>query len=84
MDNIEAKLTELEKKIENLTDQVSNGFQLLSDNLQALRGASKGNLHTVETTMKDGFSNVLAELKKLNTVTRYQEEFDNIPKQGEA
>lgn len=84
MEKFDERFKELESKIENVTDRLTDGFELILERLNKidtkiseLRGNAKGNLGAVETAVNDGFLKVIDELKKINHVTRYEEQINN-------
>lgn len=89
---MEQKVKELEAKIDNLTEQITKGFELMSQNfkeiensIENLRGGSQSDLGTVESTISKGFADIILELKKINTVTRYEQKHEdsiNFPYKG--
>lgn len=95
---MEQRIEELEKKIDNLTEQITKGFELtqeqfstvdkrlckLEEKIDNLKGNAKSNLETVESTMAKGFADIIAELKKINAVTRYEEQHDDLKRFGQA
>ena len=86
METTEQKIKALESKVENIGDKLTDGFELILARLDSidtriseLRGDGKGNLGAVEGALSDGFKKVIDELKKINHVTRYQDEHNNLP-----
>ena len=86
MELLEQKIKALENKVENIGDKLTDGFELILSRLDSidyriadLKGDAKGNLGAVEVAVNDGFKKVIEELKKINHVTRYEEEHNNLP-----
>lgn len=84
MENQDLKITILEAKVDNIADQLTAGFELILARLDSidsrvsdLKGNAKGNLGAVEVAVNDGFKKVIQELKKINHVTRYEEQINN-------
>lgn len=84
MENHELRIQALENKVDNIGDQLTAGFELILarlDNIDMkisdLKGDAKGNLGAVEIAVNDGFKKVIGELKKINHVTRYEEQINN-------
>jgi len=91
MKTTDERLTELELKIDALTTQITKGFDFAEkkfDSLEAkidkIQDGSSQTLGTIEKELKDGFAEVVAELKKINSVTSYEAIHNNSPKIGEA
>ena len=71
METNELRITALETKVDNIGDQLTAGFELISARLDSidnrisdLKGNAKGNLGAVEIAVNDGFKKVIEELKK--------------------
>jgi hypothetical protein len=93
MKNLDRKIHELETKIdgvtnqiETLADQIATGFELVSkefesveQKIDSLKGGSISNLGDVEKSMKQGFADVIAELRKINSITKYEDLHKNLP-----
>ncbi len=75
----------LEKKIDNLTEQVAKGFEAVASDLKAietkiekLKGGSSSTLGTVDSKLAE----VITEIKKIGVVTRYEEQHQDLNKFG--
>jgi ribosome-binding ATPase YchF (GTP1/OBG family) len=86
METHELRITALETKVDNIGDQLTAGFELILARLDSidkrisdLKGNAKGNLVAVEVAVNDGFKKVIEELKKINHVTRYEDQLNNTP-----
>jgi hypothetical protein len=86
METHELRITALETKGDNIGDQLTAGFELILARLDSidkrisdLKGNAKGNLGAVEVAVNDGFKKVIEELKKINHVTRYEDQLNNTP-----
>ena len=89
MENLEPRVSAIESKIDAIANQLTGGFELilvrlkeLDNKILDLKGDSTGNLGTVEKTLDKGFSEIIAELKKINHVTGYEGITNNIPGQA--
>lgn len=89
MENLEPRVLAIESKIDAIANQLTGGFELILVRLKELdtkildlKGDSTGNLGTVEKTLDKGFSDIIAELKKINHVTGYEGITKNIPGQA--
>lgn len=84
MENHDVRITAIESKVDNIGDQLTAGFELILARLDSidtkiadLKGDAKGNLGAVEVAVNEGFKKVIEELKKINHVTRYEEQLKN-------
>ncbi|HAT81087.1 MAG TPA: hypothetical protein DCS17_06770 [Flavobacterium sp.] len=84
METHEPRITALETKVDNIGDQLTAGFELILARLDSidnriadLKGDAKGSLGAVEIAVNDGFKKVIEELKKINHVTRYEDQVNN-------
>lgn len=84
MESNESRFIAIETKVENIGEQLTAGFELILERLSSLdakfaelKGGAKGNLGSVEVAVNDGFEKVIEELKKINHVTRYEEQIKN-------
>jgi len=84
MENHELRITAIETKVDSIGDQLTAGFELILARLDSIdtkisdiKGDAKGNLGAVEVAVNDGFKKVIEELKKINHVTRYEEQIKN-------
>lgn len=91
MESNTKKLNELEQKIDNLTEIITQGFEVANDKIEAieskidtLKGGSEKTIGNIEHEVKKGFAEVITELKKINSVTRYEDIHENSRKIGEA
>lgn len=82
-------MTAIESKMDAIANQLTGGFELilarikeLDHKISEVKGDSTGNLGMVEKSLDKGFSEVIAELKKINHVTSYKEITKNIPGQA--
>lgn len=89
MENLEPRVSAIESKIDAIANQLTGGFELilvrlkeLDNKILDLKGDSTGNLGAVEKTLDKGFSEIIAELKKINHVTGYEGITKNIPGQA--
>lgn len=87
MESNELRISAVETKVDSIGEQITAGFELILarlDGLDAriaeLKGGAKGNLGAVEIAVNDGFKKVIEELKKINHVTRYEDQIKNTPK----
>jgi len=86
---MEERVLAIESKMEAIANQLTGGFELilarikdLDHKISEIKGDATGNLGMVEKSLDQGFSEVIAELKKINHVTSYKEMTNNIPGQA--
>lgn len=87
MENLEKKVNELDVKLKDITiqldllaNQIATGFEIVSkefDSIEKKIGGTISNIGDVEKTMKEGFADVISELRKINSITRYEEILKN-------
>lgn len=89
MENFEQRIVALENKVNSIGNKLTDGFELIlakldsiNDRVSELKGDAKGNLGAVEIAVNDGFKKVIDELKKINHVTRYEEQIKNTENLG--